>query len=948
MSTQIPNVSSIPVQASFIDALARLLLKDLPGLAHTYVFLPNHRSCRLLVEALCQRAPGGALIMPKMLSLGDLDPDEVDLSLDMMHLAEDVEGKPISSYARLGILMSLLKPHYEAITYNNHTLPPVQLIQVAEQLARLTDQAAWENLSFDNLQDIVHEDYAKHWQITLDFLDIITKEWPKLLKELNLTDVVEYRRRLLLSLANQWQNSPPHFPIIAAGSTGSIPVTAELLQVIAQLPEGKVVLPGLDFHLQEEQWDSLGITHPQYGMRELLKRMGMAREDVREEEMDSPQRANARSQFSSCAMQPAEGGNWSLPQDILAHTIEGWLHLDCASHDEEATVIALKIREVVARGDQQVTLVTPDQRLATLVTEGLKRWGIVADNSAGARLDVQPCGVFLNLLARVLCVQRDPTILLSFLKHPLFAMDHETLNWVYDFEMKMLRGRNPKDHYNNWMNAYLQEQPNERVRQFSELLASVTYQNTQLFSVTNAKHLEIAGTLVPDIFDNSDMQDFLNSLKEGVEYFPEIALQDYGDVFSYLMKQATVREAIGHHPQVRIMGPLEARLLKPDVVILGGLNEGTWPATAEPDPWLSRPMRRDFGLPLPERRVGLSAHDFVQCFCAPEVITTRSIRVDGSPTLPSRWLQRMDAVLKTGGMRLQDLSSSYLKDWSQILDKPERIQKCERPAPRPPLEARPQKLSVTQIEKWMRDPYAIYAQKILKLAALDPLKMDVSAAQKGSWLHKVLEVFVQKVQANMIPFNKESLLDIGDQIWNQMFGATPFHPYLRQRFARSADWFLNAYSANRPRNSYLEVSGAMTLESGFVVTAKADRIDLMPDNVCRLIDYKTGSPPPLKQMVEGIACQLPLEAAIIQAGGFTDVPIPCAVNSLEYWQLSGGSPAGKQRIVQDNTAALITKTVLRVEELVAQYQNPDMPYIAKTGLKYNDYEHLERVSEWSR
>ena len=96
--------------------------------------------------------------------------------------------------------------------------------------------------------------------------------------------------------------------------------------------------------------------------------------------------------------------------------------------------------------------------------------------------------------------------------------------------------------------------------------------------------------------------------------------------------------------RVRIYGPLEARLQNVDRVVLGGLVEGIWPPETRSDPWLSRPMRRELGLDLPERRIGLSAHDFAQALGAPEVILTRAAKLAGAPTVASRFVQRLAAV----------------------------------------------------------------------------------------------------------------------------------------------------------------------------------------------------------------------------------------------------------------------------------------------------------------
>jgi hypothetical protein len=75
-----------------------------------------------------------------------------------------------------------------------------------------------------------------------------------------------------------------------------------------------------------------------------------------------------------------------------------------------------------------------------------------------------------------------------------------------------------------------------------------------------------------------------------------------------------------------------------DLVVLGGMNESTWPRAAGTDPWFSRPMRASLGLEQPERGIGLSAHDFAIQAAGPSVLLSRALKADGAPTIASRWL----------------------------------------------------------------------------------------------------------------------------------------------------------------------------------------------------------------------------------------------------------------------------------------------------------------------
>ena len=419
------------------------------------------------------------------------------------------------------------------------------------------------------------------------------------------------------------------------------------------------------------------------------------------------------------------------------------------------------------------------------------------------------------------------------------------------------------------------------------------------------------------------------------------------------MKGKTVRQPHGFHERVHIYGPLEARMLKADRVILASLNEGTWPGHHDTDPWLNRPMREQLGLPLPERRVGLSAHDFAHGFAAPEVIITRSIKVGGTPTVPSRWLLRIETVLEQQGLMKKVDTGAKWNHWQQALDQPETINPCAQPAPRPPVEVRPKKLSVTQIETWMRDPYAIYARHILKLRPLDPLEFSFDALAKGTFLHDVLEQYLKSkpdVRNHQAP---AQLFQLAQQMYTRKFGGSLLSSFWGHRFRRIAQWFV---SQERQRagsyvNSWLEIAGRVQITPEFTLTAKADRIDQSADGSLHIIDYKTGMVPSSEDVRRGYASQLSLETLIAQQGGFLEVA-PAQVATLSFWQLTGRNPAGVVKILRDNPDELAHEAISGLQELVETFANPFTSYQScprpNRAPAYSDYVHLARVAEWGQ
>jgi ATP-dependent helicase/nuclease subunit B len=448
---------------------------------------------------------------------------------------------------------------------------------------------------------------------------------------------------------------------------------------------------------------------------------------------------------------------------------------------------------------------------------------------------------------------------------------------------------------------------------------------------------------------------FVRDLADAADALPPLDGAGYPGLLRGLMNSVTVRPHWGGHPRLSIWGPLEARLQHCDLLILGGLNEGTWPPEAGSDPWMSRPMRQDFGLPLPERRIGLSAHDFAQAFCAPEVVLTRASRVDGTPTVPSRWLLRLDAVLRASGLEAPWVAGPWV-EWHSRLDKPLKPIPAAPPMPRPPLAARPRRLSATAIETWMRDPYAIYARWILRLRALEPIDADPGAADYGSYVHDALDAFLKAHRRGALP---ESALDELIELGRAKFGEALARPGLWAfwwpRFERIAAWFIAHESARRAemREVHSEVSGALELSAPggpFTVTAKADRIDVMADGSLSIIDYKTGSPPSAKEVAAGYAPQLPIEALIARHGGFEGVPA-AKVGRLLYWRLRGGETGGEERSAGNEPMRLSDEALEGLSALIAAFDDPETPYAARPhpdmAPKYSDYLHLARVKEWA-
>jgi len=439
--------------------------------------------------------------------------------------------------------------------------------------------------------------------------------------------------------------------------------------------------------------------------------------------------------------------------------------------------------------------------------------------------------------------------------------------------------------------------------------------------------------------------------------FPPVAVDRYPAVLSALMAGIAIRPLYGVHPRLAIWGLIEARLQRADLLILGGLNEGIWPPQPGDEPWMSRPMRERFGLPPLEVKIGEAAQDFALAAAGPQVLMTRARQVDGAPSVPARFLSRLETLLEGSGIALPRETEASTRGWVEALDRPETVIQIDPPAPCPPVAARPRRLSVTAIELWRRDPYALYAQRILKLRPLDPLDADPGAAERGEIIHNALDQFVANHLDRLPSEPLAALIAEGRAAFGDALGHPSVAAFWWPRFERVAAWFIGFEQARRRagiRPLKTEVTGGILIETDtkpFHLTAKADRIDRLPDGRLAILDYKTGRPPAPGSVRDGFAPQLPLEAVIADQGGFSGLPAG-ATGELAYLRLTGGNPPGEflPALGKDAPDEAIANAWEGLAELIAAYDNPDQPYRALPRAEFafaGDYDHLSRLDEWA-
>lgn len=965
------GVFTIGIDRRFVDDLARGVLaqhgSDRLALADTLILVPTRRAVRALREAFLRASGGAPTILPRIAPLGDIDEGESIAGETFGSGGEALALPPAIDPAEREALLSRLVAAFRDDQGERIAQSAAQALKLARELGSLLDELAIEGVAFAKLEDIVDGNFASHWRRTLAFLAIIGEAWPAELAARGQIDALERRSRLIRAQAARWLAAPPTTPVIAAGSTGSQPATRALLAAIAAAPNGAVVLPGLDRELDDESWDKLDATHPQFGLRELLGALDIERRDV--PEWPGSTGDSARRALVGELMRPAETSEfWSRPE---LSTLDHVARVDCATPHQEAVVIALALREALQEPRRTAALITPDRDLARRVAAELRRWQIDIDDSAGAPLADTPPATLLRALCAAVDGGFGPVDLLALLKHPLCSLGlprAQLLDAARRLDRKCLRGLKPTAGFTALRAQIAKLTPGERapVDDLIDRLGTATADLCDLFiakkgaspaafldaTIASAETLAGVDTLWRGEAGEA-LAETLADLRAAWRDSPAIQGGEWPALFAAMLAPAMIRPRYGRHPRLFIWGPLEARLQRADLLVLGGLNDGTWPPAVETGPWLNRPMRAALGLPQPERRIGLSAHDFASALAAEHVLLTRAEREGNAPTVASRWLARLDALLGADPVPAYIQRGQRYIDWAEAIDRPDGYKPWSRPEPRPPLEARPTRLSVSSVEQWRRDPYGLYARRILHLKRLDPLEAELGAADRGSALHEALNEFLKTHPSGILPPDAVALFEaVGEKHLGELLTAPAERAFWWPRFRRLARWFVateNSRRANGLRFLAGETAGSIKV-GPLTVTAIADRIDEIGPGAWNVIDYKTGRVPTKRELDGLFAPQLLLEAAMAEAGGFDKVAGKPREVVLSYWQANGLGEGGDVRDIKDSEA-LVAAMMALVAQLVERFANPATPYTALPSPEFiphfNDYEHLERAAEWS-
>lgn len=846
------------------------------------------------------------------------------------------------------------------------------LYDLSDSLAALMDEMQGEGVPPSVLSALDVTDESGHWKRAQAFIALVERYFDTTAEA---PDKEARQRRIAEHLAARWAQSPTPHPVILAGSTGSRGTTMLLMEAVAKLPQGAIVLPGFDFDMPDDGWTDLAEAlrsedHPQFRFRRIMDNLGLSRTDVTEWH-DTPAPSPARNAVLSLALRPAPVTDRWLSEGPkltdIPNAFENVTLLNAPTQREEALAIALRLRKAAEDG-QTAALITPDRMLSRQVTAALDRWDIEPDDSAGTPLQLTAAGRFLRHVSRLFHQKTTVSTLLELLKHPLTHTGsdrNEHLRRARELEL-WLRNKGHPYPDADILNAWAIDKP--ELQDWATWVAQC-FTNQDLPDATLSdrieRHIALAERIAagPETEGTGKLWEekpgrearkIVQDIRVHAPLVDDISASDYADLFGAILSTGQVRDPDKPHPNVLIWGTLEARVQGAELIILGGLNEGSWPEMPAPDPWLNRRMRDKAGLLLPERRIGLSAHDFQQAVAAPEVWMTRALKSDDAQTVPSRWLNRMQNLLnglpEQGGQQTLKVMTNRGDTWlAQVtaLEEPGTTQPAKRPSPRPPVDVRPNELPVTSIRHLIRDPYAIYARRILGLNPLNPLDRAPDALLRGIVIHDVFEAFIDQVNADPSTLTKDVLVSLTKAKLAELVPWPSVRAIWLARVERVADWFIATEIARRKRGTPVlsERKGKAVLETlNFTLTARADRIDQSNTGALRIYDYKTGTPPS-KDAQKHFDKQLLLESAIAEIAGFGDLP-PAPVAEATYIGL--GTKPVEQPAPLDEVP--VTQIWGEFQQLIQAYTNPDQGYTARRALQKDtdasDYDHLSRFGEW--
>jgi len=1016
------NIYTIASYRPFLDSVASGILDQVAGdpikLSDYTIVVPDSETGFALREAFVGQLHGKTYIMPNIEIIGKIDKEHLSLKIfddkDLLKSLMDFPSPVSKLHRQLFLSQEILKIPYMASSTQ-------KAIKLGGELGKFIDELQRYNVSFENIGNFVPNNFKEQWSKTADFLKIVTEAWPKKLEDLGKSDPELYKNKIIDIQTEYWRKNKSDNPIIAIGFNETTPAVKKLLNSIASINKGAVILQGFDKKMDTDSWNALTSVHPQYIFKKLLEDLGVSRLKTIEWKSEpifknnfaratNIKRTNLeREKLLREAMRPSgTAESWNKltsvketkskkkiifkktkeSRGINPQALNGMDLITCNSAQEEASVIALKLRETLELEGRRAMFVTPDRSLARRVSSHLKKWDIIVPDDAGLPLSETSVGIYLLATASMAAEDLAPIPMLEALKHPLAAMGEDKSEFrrkLSELEDLVFHGPRPdsgikgiKGVLSAKFNRHARRPIKSRIlkrdmRAFVSKLEKIggvffdKMSSTKSFPFSEIldEHINFIEALSNDhkntganrIWSGEDGKAaavFLSSLREEANLISNVNGRDYLGIIEGLMRDVNVRSKYKSHSNLKITTPRRASLLKSDVVILGGVNDEKWPEKSNENSWLSPKMIKALNMPEPEKNIGVSAYNFVQLLSNPNVLITRATRNGNAPTVSSPFLMRLMMVLKKSGLEDNFENKTRLLDIHKAMNTPSKVEPIAAPYVTPAVSKRPKQLPVTAVESLMRDPYAVYTKYILKLKPKASIDSRPSVAERGNFTHDALDEFVKKYPDELPENAEEELLKIGRDTFKKRINNPTVRSFWWPRFEMIAKWFVKFEKDRREISKTLatEVQGKLEIDLGdriFTLTAIADRIDRDENDRIEVIDYKTGAVPMQKAVGLGFSPQLTLEALIAYTGGFDGLEAS-DVGGLQYWKLSGGRPAAKIVEVRGDVKKLSAEARVGIEELMKAFNKKSTPYLVSPRKewepRYSNSRHLSRVDEW--
>jgi ATP-dependent helicase/nuclease subunit B len=1015
--------AGVPFLETFVDALCSGHFFPPPvDLGATTIYVPTQRAAAALTSVLMNQITAASTLLPTILPLGALEGESDSLISDEWAsdaLFEEPIAPAIGPLERRMILTRMILEWAHAVRHAIRSVDdqgrrqidphesllvatsPIDAFCLSADLAQLIDEFIIENVDWQKLTTLCLNRFDDYWRITLDFLTIAMRHWPKVLQERGLMDRAG---RQVVLLEREIAKLPYRSgPVIAAGSTGTNHATARLLAAISRSPNGIVILPGLDTDLDQKSWQMIGETgpgkdsfasHPQAALRRLLPILGIAREAV----VPLGRKPSPRLRFVNEAMRPATAtATWRRfinREGLLAidMALGDLVMIEAADEREEALSVAIVLREALQTPDASAALITPDRGLAERVRVELKRWGIALEDSGGMPLTRAAAGAFARLIMAY-AASGSAANLLALAAHPLARVgmpSNDTADLVEAFELGIIRPRLAPLRFDDLSRLVEQSRvqvgephahPSQRRisartwERLADYLGRLSHALSPLNALANrasmahwlSAHRSAFESLIattPESLPDpewglSELTSLFDLLSDSAGLSLPLDAREYAAIFDAAAKETLVRHSQQTHPRLAILGLLEARLLRFDVAVLGGLDETIWPPQTDSDAFLNRPMRLELGLTPPERRIGQTAHDFVALLGAPQVFISRALKRGGTPAVASRFVQRLAALAGESLWGARRRAGDAYLELARAIDAPAVSIRIKRPEPRPPVARRPTALSVTRIETLRRDPYAIFAEKILRLIPLEPVLTAPGPREIGILVHGLLADTVRQYPSGRLPEKAlTDLVEAAQSRFASLLADAGFRAFRWPSITATLAGFVAWENDRRLQCQAIlveqrgELNIVLNDHSLFCLSATADRLELRDDGTLAVIDFKTGAPPSNREVMAGFAPQLTLEAAMAKRAAFADLPPAFGMQGL-YVKLLKGEwlqevPIGD---AEHSFESLADEHFAGLTVLLNEFRDEATAYVARPypqfAARFAPYDHLARVKEWS-